>query len=384
MRKIAIRIGIIVVLMVIAVVVLITIKLQSPPALLQFVPKGVTMAAYVDTRNLVKKALETGSTPLEGIDYPDFFVDIFSNSKDIKEPGINLFSEVVWFYDSSGYECFMTRISNTEKWGKFMEKLSGTSEIETYKEVKFYNNKERNTTIAWKDKMLCFFVFGDSTVHHEYKRIAINRTFLSNERSEILLNAYSNTKADVFFANIKEKEYLELKLFGGKAKFKFFQKVDFDMWENLPSNEIYFPTNSDTNIVFISPIVLKRLFSKKIQKQDSTVISFGLKESLDSFWTKDKTTKASQFIQQESRIYAGVGSGNLIEYISLGDSSFIPYYLRYFVGEIENVKSVAKIQIRDRTEGVIYFRKSKELPFAEGLRYFISQRQEYMPNPKNK
>ena len=53
MRKIAIRIGVIVVLMVIAVVVLITIKLQSPPALLQFVPKGVTMAAYVDTRNLM-------------------------------------------------------------------------------------------------------------------------------------------------------------------------------------------------------------------------------------------------------------------------------------------------------------------------------------------
>jgi hypothetical protein len=202
--------------------------------------------------------------------------------------------------------------------------------------------------------------------------------------SEILLNAYSNTKADVFFANIKEKEYLELKLCGGKAKFKFFQKVDFDMWENLPPNEIYFPTNSDTNIVFVSPIVLKRLSSKNLQKQDSTVISFGLKESLDSFWTKDKTTKASQFIQQESRIYAGVGSGSLIEYTSLGDSSFIPYYLRYFVGEIENVKSVAKIQIGDRTEGVIYFRKSKELPFAEGLRYFISQRQEYMPNPKNK
>jgi hypothetical protein len=384
MRKIAIRIGIIVVLMVIAVVVLITIKLQSPPALLQFVPKGVTMAAYVDTRNLVKKALETGSTPIEGIDFPAVFEDIFSTSKDIKEPGINLFSEVVWFYDASGYECFMTRISNAEKWSKFMEKVSDSSAIENYKEVNFFNNNERNTTIAWKDKMLCFFIFKDSATHHEFKRIAINRTFIANERSEILLNAYSKTKADVFFANIKEKEYLELKLFGGKAKFRFFQKVNFDTWETLSPNKMNFPSNSDTNIVFIASEKFKKLDSKNIQTQDSILLSIGFKESLDSFWSKDKSMKASDFINQESGLKTAMASNNLMEYTVLQDSTFLPYYLNTFIGQIENVKSIEKYQIGEVTEGVVYFRERKPLPFAEGLRYFISQREDYLlKNKKN-
>lgn len=378
MRKIAIRIGIIVVLMVVAVVVLITVKLQSPPALLQFVPKVVTMAAYIDTRNLVKKALETGSTSLEGLEYPDVFLEIFSKSKDLKEPGINLFSEVVWFYDSTGYECFMTRISNAEKWEKFISKVSDSSDLDTYKEVKLFNYKEKNTTIAWKDKMLCFFIFKDSSVHHEYRRIAINRTFLSSERSEILLNAYSQTKADVFFANIKGKEYLELKLFGGKARYKFIQKADFHSWENLPKSDIYFPANSDTNIVFISSHKLKKFRQTNVAVKDSVLTHLCLKESIDSFWTKEKTMKASEFLSQKNKTKKEFNSSALQEYTVLQDSAFLPYYLDCFFGQIENVQSLKKTQKGNNIEGVIYFKENKALPFAEGMRYFILQRQEYL------
>lgn len=378
MRKIAIRIGIIVVLMVVAVVVLITVKLQSPPALLQFVPKGVTMAAYIDTRNLVKKALETGSTSLEGLEYPDVFLEIFSKSKDLKEPGINLFSEVVWFYDSTGYECFMTRISNADRWEKFMSKVSDSTDLDTYKEVKLFNYKEKNTTIAWKDKMLCFFIFKDSTVHHEYRRIAINRTFLSSERSEILLNAYSQTKADVFFANIKGKEYLELKLFGGKARYKFIQKADFYNWENLPKSDIYFPANSDTNIVFISSHKLKKSRQTNREMKDSVLTHLCLKESIDSFWTKEKTMKASGFINLKTKTEKGFDLNAIEEYTVLQDSAFLPYYLDCFFGQIGNVKSLKKTQKGNNIEGVIYFKENKALPFAEGMRYIILQRQEYL------
>lgn len=378
MRKIAIRIAVIVVLMVISVVVLITVKLQSPPALLQFVPKGVTMAAYVDTRNLVKKALETGSTSLEEIDYPDVFENIFSISKDIKEPGINLFSEVVWFYDSTGYECFMTRISNTEKWEKFMLKVSDTIELETYKEVKLFNYIEKNTTIAWKDKMLCFFIFRDSSIHHEYRRIAINRTFLSDERSEILLNAYSQTKADVFFANIKEKEYLELKLFGGKARYKFTQKADFDNWENLPKNDTYLPENSDTNIVFIPSLKFTKCNNTEINEKDSTLVKLSSRKFIDTFWTKEKSMKASEFLSQKNKTKKEFNSSALQEYTVLQDSAFIPYYLKCYFGQIENVQSLKKTQKGNNTEGVIYFKEKKALPFAEGIQYFILKRQEYL------
>ena len=167
-------------------------------------------------------------------------------------------------------------------------------------------------------------------------------------------------------------------------KFRFFQNVNFDTWETLPPNKMNFPSNSDTNIVFIASEKLKKLDSKNIQTQDSILFSIGFKESLDSFWSKDKSMKASDFINQEGRLKAAVASNNLMEYTVLQDSTFLPYYLNYFIGQIENVKSIEKFQIGEVTEGVVYFRERKPLPFAEGLRYFISQREDYLlKNKKN-
>src|SRR5690606_29764594 len=92
------------------------------PGLLSLLPNDVKAAAFIDTRNVVKKAFKSGANELVGIEFPEMLVGLFAIAEYAKEPGINVYSELVWFEHNEGFNCLMARLSSPEKWEEFLVK----------------------------------------------------------------------------------------------------------------------------------------------------------------------------------------------------------------------------------------------------------------------
>jgi hypothetical protein len=237
MRRIAIRLLLFAALLVIGALVFIAYRMSQPPALLGIIPAEVKAAGFIDTRNIVKKTFEFGGLSFENIPFPDFLTEVFSQPDDLKEPGINLYSEIVWFEHNDGFQALMCKLARPENWESYVAKKTQEGyfdPIQSKGERHCVRLKNQNAFFAWRGKILCL-VFTDNEqieIHPE----TTDKVLFPEKTFKHLNSAYKEQKPDLFYIDVEGNTSIALRVQSGMLRF-YAQKgneiQNYNAFENI-------------------------------------------------------------------------------------------------------------------------------------------------------
>jgi hypothetical protein len=219
MKKIAIRLGLLVAIMVIGVLVFIRYRSQQAPPLVQLIPQEAEAFAFVDTRNLVKNAFTYGGGALQDLEVPPLLQGLFAAAAQPKEPGINLFSEWVWFAFPQGHAAISVRLANPENWEKFLTKKENEAFLQPIErfasDLSLCRIQHVNALLAWRGKQLVL-VYNDPNsdpVSYAEAKAALQPTAYHTTPPLV----FKAMQPDLYFQS--KEESVAIKLLPGKLRF---------------------------------------------------------------------------------------------------------------------------------------------------------------------
>jgi len=388
MRKIAIRLGLLVFTMILGVLFFIWYRSIQAPGLLSLLPNDVKAAAFIDTRNVVKKAFKSGANELVGIEFPEMLAGLFAVAQYAKEPGINVYSELVWFEHNDGFNCLMVRLSSPEKWEEFLVKnktKANLGDIEKMGEVNYVRMNDYNAVIAWRGKLLA--ILYDKLTGEQLSISQANRVLIPDSYNKTLNAAYEKIAPDVFYFNQEDNITVSLKVFSGKIRY------EVNKYKNTISelNAFYFIKTPETTFSDTTRLILSAQF---LQSQNSFVEQYPELSVLSAFgFTNNKVGAELSFYKQSDSSLANIRVQPFLnglefpegfevespsEVLLLADISrktaedltiqILPNNLppfRRFVMLIESN------ELRERTSGTCYFEDKKKLPLKEVAEYLL-------------
>lgn len=207
--------------MVIGVLVFFHYRSQQAPALVQLIPQEAEAYAFVDTRNLVKNAFSYGGGKLQDLEVPPLLQALFAAASQAKEPGINLFSEWVWFAFPQGHAALSVRLASPENWEAFIQKEENKAYLEPIErfasDLSLCRLIHANALLAWRGKQLVL-VYNDN----QSDRVSYAEAKSALQPSAYLkapVDAFETLQSDVFFQD--KDNSLALKLLQGKLRFNW-------------------------------------------------------------------------------------------------------------------------------------------------------------------
>lgn len=250
MNKNAIRLGIFVLLMVLGVIFFIWNRSKQAPALFGLIPQEVEQFALVDMRNVMKKAYRFGMQEEREVlpDFPLFILELFAPIATLNEPGINLFSEWVWFAHPKDFECIFVKLANTEKWDAFMEKHvqeGGAIQFEPMvtreeDDLMYWKGIDRGLSVARRGKHLAMvyapnndFVPGIQDMLTVLKPSAY---------TTVPKEVFYNLKPDVVFCDLILGNSFALNVLPDKLRFQFQQAHKPGSGKPIPQSFFLTPT----------------------------------------------------------------------------------------------------------------------------------------------
>ena len=389
MRKIAIRLGLLVFTMILGVLFFIWYRSIQAPGLLSLLPNDVKAAAFIDTRNIVKKAFKSGANELVGIEFPEMLVGLFTIAEYAKEPGINVYSELVWFEHNEGFNCLMARLSSPDKWEEFLVKnkeKANLGDIEKMDEVSYVRLNNFNAVIAWRGKLLA--ILYDNPSGETLSISQANWVLSPDSYNNILNTAFEKIAPDVFYVNIEDNMTVSLKILSGKIRYEINQYKnsisELSPFYSLKSTETFF---SDTTRILMSAQFIQTQKNLLEQYPELSVLSaFGFTNNKVGaelcFYKQSDSSQANIRVQpflNGLEFPSGFEVENPSETLLLADISsktvqdlniqVLPKHLPPFRRFVMLVESN---EVRVRTSGTCYFEDKEKLPLREVAEYLIN------------
>ncbi|MCO6494243.1 MAG: DUF4836 family protein [Bacteroidetes bacterium] len=385
MLKIAKKLIALSIVMVLGVLVFIWYRSSQPPLLLGQIPNDIQKAGFIDVRNLVKKAYSSGATDLQNLNYPSLLKNMFSFVKDPKEPGINLYSEIVWFQHNDGFDCLFVRLANTAKWAAFLSNHKEEMKMETVEkieDIQYARFQNFNAVLAWKGKHLALIYDSKNSEKLSYSQAA--QVLEPDAYSEVLNIAYEKKLPDLFFIDLKENQSLAVKLFQGKLKFEL---NEYDKKEN---NFSPFESVKVSNEERISDTSLLLFSSKFLNKPENagfsdTLTLPGKFNSIGLFYI-EKSTVSDQLIQPQIyedkpavlTNYQYDKKEDLLWVVDIKDSSHTNFPYHSAIQHLGGFKRLVMIseenKICKHTFGTSYFSDENRLPFREVVHFLLENK----------
>lgn len=213
--------------MVLGVVFFIWYRSIQAPALLGLLPEGTVRAGYIDTRNIIKKAFKSGASPLDSLSFPQAFSAFFSLTNAANDPGINLYSELVFFETNDSLFHIFVKLANNEKWESFLNthKTSlGFAQVDEFEDIKYCMFDSFPFVAAWRGKHLSIS-FYEPTNHSKPNKFQLSKVLNPDSYDKALEQAFKRLEADIFYENYAQNHFLAVYLLAGKARFEYVQET---------------------------------------------------------------------------------------------------------------------------------------------------------------
>lgn len=376
MLNIAKKLIALVIVMVLGVMVFIWYRSSQPPALLGLIPQQVKEAGFIDVRNLMKKAYSQGVTDLGELTYPDFLHQVFSVSNNAKEPGINLYSELVWFKHQEGYNCIFVRLANTERWEAYLRKYKEEAQLEDIQsqdDIKYVRFKNYNALFAWRGKHLALLY--DSA---NAEILSFSQAFdvlKPKSKSEILNKAYEKTTPDVFYVDLVNNNTLAIKLLNGKVRYVWNENVknlnEFAPFSSIDAQEQI--AGADTSVTYMSADFALQQVNFVTEEQLKSKHYAGV--AIYSYHSigVDSIMSSIKYLDKIPNQIHGFAIKNPAKTLLFQDS-YSKHIVDADTNNIRIFKTKEQLTIGTQEIGTIYFLKSNQLLFKEVAEYIMSNK----------
>lgn len=378
MLKIAKRLIALVIVMILGVLVFIWYRSSQPPALLGLIPKDIQKAGFIDVRNVLKKAYSAGATDLHELPYPAVLMDLFSFVENPKEPGINLFSELVWFQHNEGYSCLFVRLANVDKWSDFLtqhrDKIHCQA-IEQTDDISYTRLQNYNAVLAWRGKHLALLF--DDTSAEQLSYSQAKQVLKPDAYNSILDRVYEKTAPDLVYYDLKKNQSLAMKLLPGKVRYEWNEYLQaqktFKPFSNVMLNE---NKVSDTSVILLSAHFLKQPVNAAF------LPSINLRDKLNSLGFYYPTHSASA----RTQIVPYTNKPEILSDYKIEEKGFLFLFdLKELNTQAEQIVPIIRkvsefqrfVMIANQTNqtkqviGTCYFSAKDKLPFREVTKFIL-------------